>query len=153
MKKIIFTFLLLLSTVSIFSQSEWRDLAVTENSEIYVDSLSMKTAGSVVYATTKTIYTTQSARDAYVDNIKKVFPAKDADKKIKKWENFTYTITQGIYDCPNKRFKILQVEDYNADGKRIIKTKTKEDKAKWLNVDIETVGDYVLFYICDFENR
>jgi len=154
MKKSFLVILFLLSFTLVFSQNEWRDLAVTENAEIYIiDSLSIKEVNGSIYATAKTIYTTQEARDAYVNNIKQVFSPKDADKKIAKWNGFSYTITQGIYDCPNKRFKITQVEDYRADGKRIIRTKTKEEKAKWLNVDIDTVGDYVLFYICDFENR
>lgn len=153
MKKSLLIATFLLSFTLAFSQNEWRDLAVTENAEIYVDSLSIREMDGFIYATTKTIYTTQEARDAYVGNIKQIFKSKDADKKIAKWDGFSYTITQGVYDCPNKRFKIIQVEDYRADGKRIVQTKTKEKNAKWLNVDIDTVGDFVLFYICDFENR
>lgn len=153
MKKLFLFLIVVLSPVCMFSQSEWRDLVVTENSEVYIDSLTIREVNGSIYATTKTIYTTQEARDAYVNNIKRVFPAKSADKKIAKWNGFGYSITQGIYDCSNKRFKILQVEDYTQDGKRIVRTKTKENKAKWLNVDIDTVGDYVLFYICDYENR
>lgn len=153
MKPLILSLFFVMFSMSVFSQSEWRDLAVTEDSDIYIDSLSIREVNGVIYATAKTIYTTQEARDAYVNKIKRVFPAKSADKKIAKWEGFDYTITQGLYDCEHKRFKILQVEDYTRDDKRIVRTKTKENKAKWLNVDIDTVGDYVLYYICDYENR
>lgn len=153
MIRLFFSLLFIFTSFVAFGQQEWRDLAVTENSEIYVDSLTIKEADGLIYATTKTIYTTQEARDKYVNNIKQTFQAKDADKKIAKWDGFTYTITKGLYDCANKRFKITQIEDYTRDDKRIIRTKTKEKDSKWLNVDIDTVGDYVLFYICDFENR
>lgn len=153
MRKSTFALFFILSIIFSYGQNEWRDLAVTENSEIYVDSLSIREVNGSIYATTKTIYTTEEAREAYVNKIKKVFSPKDAEKKTAKWEGFSYTITRGIYDCHNKRFKITQIEDYRMDDKRIVRTKTKEEKAKWLNVDIDTVGDYVLFYICDFENR
>lgn len=150
-KKLFFLTLIsvLLFQTPTFAQNCWKDLVVTENTEVYIDTTSVKDIDNKIYARTKTIYTTAEARQAYVDKIKKVFQAKSADKKIKKWENFSYTITNGIYDCSNKRFKILEVEDYTSDNKLIIKTKKKEDKAIWLLVDVETVGDYLLFYICD----
>lgn len=137
----------------LFSQTMWKDLAVTENTEIYVDASNIKEVNGIVYATTKTIYTTQDARTAYLEKLKRAFSPKNVDKKIAKWDGFSYTVTKGIYDCQNKRFKIIEVEDYKDDNTLIVRTKTKEDKSKWLDVDVDTVGDYVLFYICDYENR
>lgn len=144
----IFLFFAIISISSAFTQSKWKDLAVTENTEVYIDTTSIKNIDGQIYARTKTIYTTDSARQAYTGKIKKVFK-KNADKKISKWDNFSYNITYGIYDCTNKRFKILQIEDYTSDNNMIVKTKTKESKAMWIFVDTDTVGDYILYYICD----
>ncbi|MEN9919361.1 MAG: hypothetical protein RL662_1797 [Bacteroidota bacterium] len=152
MNKIFILLLFTLSPFYSFSQSEWQDLAVTEDMEVYIDPSSIKDVDGRIYAKTKTIYTTQNARNAYVGKIKNVFK-KDADKKISKWNSFSYTIAYGLYDCTNKRFKILEVQDYGSDNTKIIQTKTLEDKSRWLEVDVDTVGDYLLFYICDYENK
>lgn len=153
MKKTILLLSFIVFSIFSYSQEYWKDLAVTENTEIYVDSLSIKEVDQKIYATTKTVYTTNDARDTYTNRIKRVFKLKDVDKKISKWSDFSYSITHGVYDCQNKRFKITEIQDFRSDGTRIIKTKTKEDQSKWLLIDIDTVGDYVLFYICDYENR
>ena len=150
MKTSITTFLFLLFALSMSAQSKWDNIVVTETTEVFIDSTNIKHANGQVYATIKTIYTTEDARQVYVDNIKKVFK-KDADKKIKKWEDFSYSITYGAYDCSNNRFCIIEVEDFDSNDKRIVKTKVKEDKARWINVDKETVGDYTIFYICDYQ--
>lgn len=148
MKQFFVLIITVLAPLLASGQNGWKDLAVTENLEYYIDSTSVKMEEGRIYATVKTVYMTAESKEAYVDKIKKVFK-KNADKKIKKWDNFSYTITYGLYDCTNKRFKILQVQDFTSDGKSIIKTKTKETDARWLLVDAETVGDFVLFYICD----
>lgn len=148
MKQLLFVISIFLIPLFGWGQNSWKDLAVTENLEYYIDSTSVRMEEGRIYATVKTVYMTAESKEAYVDKIKNVFK-KNADKKIKKWDNFNYTITSGLYDCTNKRFKILQVQDFTADGKVIIKTKTKEADARWLLVDAETVGDFVLFYICD----
>lgn len=150
MKTSLLATILFFITLTISAQSNWDNIVVTETTEVFIDSTTIKHISGQVYASIKTIYTTQDARRDYIGNIKKVFK-KDADKKIKKWDDFSYTITRGVYDCGNSRFKILEVEDYDSNGKNIIKTKKKEDKALWINVDKETVGDYTLFYICDYE--
>lgn len=149
MKKLFVLLIAVLAPLLAWGQNGWKDLAVTENLEYYIDSTSVKMVEGSIYATVKTVYMTDESKEAYVNKIKKVFKQKDADKKIKKWDNFGYTITYGLYDCTNKRFKILEVQDFTADGKSIIKTKIKEANARWLLVDAETVGDFVLFYICD----
>ncbi len=149
MKQLFVLIIAVLAPVMAWGQSGWKDLAVTEHLEYYIDSTSVKMEEGRIYATVKTVYMTTESKEAYVNKIKNVFKKKDADKKIRKWDDFSYSITYGLYDCTNKRFKILQVQDFTSDGKQIIQTKTKEDKARWLLVDAETVGDFVLFYICD----
>jgi len=153
MKKLFTIAILALFPLFSFSQDEWIDMAVTEDMEFYIDPSTILDMEGKIYAKTKTVYMTRESRDAYVGKIKRVFKPKDAEKKIAKWDDFSYSINYGVYDCANKRFKILNVEDYRSDGTRIVKTKNREDKAKWLLVDIDTVGDHILFYICDFENR
>lgn len=132
-------------------QTPWDQIITTYESELYIDSTQIKRSEGLVYARIKTIYTSPQAKESYVNKIKKVF-SNNAEKKIKKWANFTYTITYGVYDCTNSRFKIIEVEDYDDNNKRIVKTKTKEDTAKWLNVELETMGDYIIFSICDYIN-
>ena len=143
---------LILPLLADAQDNKWDNIVVTENTEVFIDSTNIKMIDNQVFATIKTIYTTVESRQAYTDKIKSVFK-KDADKKIKKWENFSYNITYGIYDCSNNRFKILKVEDFDNKDKRIVKTEVKENKARWLNVDTNTVGDYTLFYICDYRTQ
>lgn len=148
MKQVFILIVAILAPLLAWGQNGWKDIAVTENLEYYIDTTSVKSVDGRVYATLKTIYITPESRQAYVDKIKRVFK-KDADKKIKKWDFFHYTVTYGLYDCTRKRFKILEVKDFTSDGRLIIHTKSKEEKAPWLLVDKETVGDFQLFYICD----
>lgn len=148
MKQLFILIITLLAPLLAWGQNGWKDLAVTENLEYYIDSTNVKLVEGRIYATVKTVYITPESKQAYVNKIKNVFKKK-ADEKIKKWDDFTYSVTYGLYDCTNKRFKILQVQDFTSDGKQIVKTKTKEADARWLLVDAETVGDFVLFYICD----
>lgn len=148
MKYLSILLFLIIASSSLSAQSTWKNLAVTENTDIYIDSTSVLTNDGQISARIKTIYTTEDSRQVYINKIKNVYK-KDAEKKIKKWEDFNYNITYGIYDCSNKRFKILEVEDYTSENKRIIKTKTNKKKIKWILVDTDTVGDYILYYICD----
>lgn len=138
----------IMASSSLVAQNVWKNLAVTENTEIYIDSASVLSNEGQISARVKTVYTTESSRQAYIKKIKNIYQ-KNADKKIKKWEGFSYNITYGIYDCSNKRFKVLEVEDFTSGDKRIVKTKTNEKKVQWIFVDTDTVGDYILYYICD----
>ncbi|WP_146212662.1 surface-adhesin E family protein [Dysgonomonas alginatilytica] len=148
MKQVFVLIISILAPLLVCGQNGWKDLAVTENSEFYIDSTNVKMIDGRIYATVKTVYTTAESRQTYVDKIKRVF-RKNAEKKIRKWDNFSYSVTYGLYDCTRKRFKILEVKDYTGDDKLIIQTKSKEEKSPWLLVDSETVGDFVLFFICD----
>lgn len=153
MKKVSIILLLLLSFfVSGYAQDKWIDIAVTENEEIYIDTTNIRNKDGLIYVAVKTVYTTPEARQFYTDRIKNAF-AKNADEKIKKWDDFSYNISQRIYDCQGKRYRTLQVADYRKDGSSIVKTKTNKKKLTWITVDIDTVADHVLFYICDRESR
>lgn len=150
MKTLITIILFSIISISSFAQAPWNQLITTYETELYIDSTQIKRTDGVIYARIKTIYLTPESRETYVNNIKRVFK-KNADKKIKKWQDFAYTITNGVYDCANNRFKIMQVEDYDSKDKLIIKTKKDEDKASWIDVSLETVGDYIVFSICDYK--
>ncbi|MDU1905455.1 MAG: hypothetical protein E6772_11780 [Dysgonomonas sp.] len=152
MKKGCLVILLVCISLFTYSQDKWLDIAVTENEEIYIDTTDIKTKDGLIYVTIKTVYTTSEARQYYVDKIKKAFPKK-AEEKIKKWNNFNYNISQRIYDCENKQYQTLQVTDHRTDGSSIVKTKVDKKKRTWIPVDIDTVADHVLFYICDRETR
>lgn len=134
------------------AQSQWDNIVVTEDTEVFIDSTDIKRIDGKIYTYIKTVYVTDRSKQAYLNKIKGIFKKKDAEKKIRKWDDFSYTETYGIYDCLNKRFKILQVTDYTSTGKQIIRTKTKNEKSPWLLVDSDTVGDFTLFYICDYGN-
>lgn len=150
MKVYITIAMLMIAPLCIVAQDHWDNIITTENTEVFIDSTQIKMEEGMTFAYIKTIYTTAEARQNYTNKIKSVF-RKDADKKIKKWTDFNYTITYGIYDCTKSRFKILEIEDFDTNGQRIIKTKTKEDKTPWINIDLDTVGDYTLFSICDYK--
>ena len=150
MKNLITAFIFLLLPILSYAQTPWDNIITTTDTDFYIDSTQIKRDEGVIYARIKTVYTTPESRENYINKIKSVFK-KNPEKKIQKWNDFQYSITYGIYDCGNNRFKILTVEDYDSNDKRIVKTEKKEDKAQWIDVNIETVGDYVLFSICDYQ--
>jgi len=158
MKKLFFAVLLTFILVSCKTTQQyapnyqWRDVAVLEDSEIFVDPQSITSNGSGYYARVKTVYSSVNSRQDYLKNIQSAYEKSggNIDKKMDKWSDFKYSITYGFYDCMNKRFKILEVADYTSAGLQIVKTKTKEPEARWLNVDTNTVGDHILFFVCDY---
>lgn len=131
-------------------QPQWHDLAFAHGVEISVDTASIKHDGSVVYATEKRVFTTANSKAQYLEKISNELKIMGKPERIKKWDGFSYCIYHSIYECTNKRFRVLWVEDYDSTGKLIIKTKPAKDNIKWLNVEKETVGDYTFFYVCDF---
>ena len=133
----------------------WIDIAVIEDLEVYTDTLSIKyKQDGYTYAWVKTTYTQPESRKSYIDKIRKSYPKQDSklDEKMKKWDNFYYNISYRAYDCSNKRYKTLQVTDYTSDNKEIITTKPPKGTERWVDVGIDTMGDYTLFYICDYGN-
>ncbi|MDR1809668.1 MAG: hypothetical protein LBR34_04595 [Prevotella sp.] len=138
-------------SIPCFSQNTWQDVAAINGLEVSVDTLSIKREGEFIYAQVKTAYTTDSTKNAYTDKIRRVYgQGRNGEKKLKKWEDFGYSISSRMYDCANKRFKVLEITDYTSGDKKIVSTKTPEKHRRWLPVGIETMGDYTLYYICDF---
>lgn len=130
--------------------SAWYNIAIAEDVEIYVDTISIKHVNATVYATEKRIYTTADAKQKYVDKIRDTYTKLGKPDKAGRWNDFSYCIYQCLYECTNKRFRILSIEDFDSTGKRIAKTTPPKDKITWLDVEAETVGDYTFFYICDY---
>ncbi|GAB6012900.1 surface-adhesin E family protein [Viscerimonas tarda] len=151
MKNIIL-FLGLITSLTCYSQNSWKDVAVIEDLEIYVDTLSIERKGNLLYAQVKTVYTTENSKNFYVDKIRRSYPKQDSnlEKKMKKWNDFSYTVSSHIYDCSNKQYMITEITDYTSKAKKIIKTKTPKKNQRWLSVSANTMGDYTLYFVCDY---
>ncbi|MDR1882920.1 MAG: hypothetical protein LBR26_09110 [Prevotella sp.] len=128
----------------------WFNIAVAEGVEIYTDTANIKREGAVAYAREKRVYMTPESKKPYVDKIRREYAIMGKPEKAGKWNDFSYCIYNCLYECTNKRFRILSVEDYDSAGKRIAKTTTAKNNIRWLNVGSETVGDYVFFFVCDY---
>lgn len=128
----------------------WFNIAVAEDVEIYTDTTSIRHEGAVAYAREKRVYITDASKKIYVDKIRKEYERMGKPEKANKWNDFSYCIYNCLYDCTNKRFKILSVEDFDSADKRISKTTPAKNNERWLTVDNETVGDYTFFFVCDF---
>jgi hypothetical protein len=144
-------FLYIALPLSSYSLGNWQDVAVIDGLEIYVDTLSINRKGNFLYARVKTVCTSDSVRQNYLDKIRRAYrDDKKAEKKLKKWADFSYNVSTRVYDCANKRYKILEITDYTADDRKIVKTKTPEKAQFWFSVGMDTMGDYTLYYICDY---
>lgn len=130
----------------------WFNIAVAEDVEIYTDTISIRHEGAIAYAREKRVYVTNESRKLYVDKIRNEYRKMGKPEKADKWNDFSYCIYSCLYECTNKRFKILSVEDFDTAGKRIAKTTPPKDKERWLSIDSETVGDYTFFFVCDYEH-
>lgn len=153
----IITILLLTSCKTAYQASSkaegWYNIAVAEDVEIFTDTTSIKHEGAVAYAREKRIYITPESRKSYVDKIRNEYTKMGKPEKADKWNNFSYCIYYSLYDCTNKRFKVLSIEDYDSAGKLIAKTTSPKNKERWLNIGVETVGDYSFFFVCDYQQK
>lgn len=129
----------------------WFNVALAEDVEIYTDTASIRHEGAVSYAREKRVYITAESRKTYVDKIRAEYAKMGKPDKADKWNDFSYCIYECEYECSNKRFRILSVEDFDSAGKRIVKTTPSKKEIKWLNVETETVGDYTFFFVCDYQ--
>lgn len=129
----------------------WFNIAVAEDVEIYIDTTSIRHEGAFSYAKEKRIYTTPESKKVYVDRIKAKYAEMKMPEKADKWSDFSYCIYLCEYDCLNKRFRNIWIEDYDSTGKRIAKTPSPEKNIRWMNVNTETVGDYTFFFVCDHQ--
>ncbi|NDV77613.1 surface-adhesin E family protein [Dysgonomonas sp. 511] len=130
--------------------AQWFNVAVTGSEEIYVDTANIRQEGAISYAREKRVYITSKGRKAYVNRIRYELAKINKAEKAEKWNDFSYCIYDCLYECTNKRFRILSVEDYDSSGKLITKTKPAKGIIKWLNVEPETVGDHTFFFVCDY---
>jgi hypothetical protein len=128
----------------------WFNIAVAEDVEIYIDTMSIRHEGAVAYAREKRVYTTPESRKSYVDKIRAKYAEMRKPEKADKWRDFSYCVYHCLYECTNKRFRILSVEDFDSAGKLIAKTTSPKNNIRWLNVESETVGDYTFFFVCDY---
>lgn len=135
----------------IIKSEGWFNIAVTNDEEIYIDTTSIRHEGALSYAKEKRIYITQESRRLYVDKIRAEYKKMGKPEKADKWNDFSYCVYQCEYDCLNKRFRNIWIEDFDSAGKRIAKTPSPEKNIRWMNVDPETVGDYTFFFVCDYE--
>lgn len=129
----------------------WFNIAVTEDEEIYIDTLSIRHKEAFSYAKEKRIYTTPEGRKKYVDKIRDRYAKMKMPEKAEKWADFSYCVYLCEYDCLNKRFRNVWIKDFDSNGKLIAKTPSPEKKIRWMNVNTETVGDYTFFFVCDYQ--
>jgi len=134
------------------TSDNWSSAAKMEEIEIFVDTTSIKNAGSTIIAKEKKVFYTKESKDQHISYIKKQYEQLGKAEKIRNWTDFSYSIYESEYDCLNNRLRILSVEDYDSDGVRIIRTVSDKKKMEWTNVDSETIGDYTFFFVCDYGN-
>ena len=139
------------STQQTASKPAWFNVAVAEGVEIYVDTANIRHEGAIAYATEKRVYVDNEAKEAYIGKIKSEYAKLKKPQKADKWADFSYCIYSSVYECTNKRFRVLKVEDYDSQGRLISKTSPAKDDIRWLNVEAETVGDYTFFFVCDYQ--
>jgi len=129
----------------------WVNIVVDNDVEIFTDTASIRHEGPVAYAREKRVYITAESRKAYVYKIRNVYAKINKVEEANKWNDFSYSIYYSLYECTNKRFRVLSVEDYDSTGKLIFKTTSPKKPENWLNINAETVGDYTFFFVCDYQ--
>lgn len=133
-------------------ERKWSQVADINDVKVYIDTASIKYVDNLAYSTEKKIFMTAASKKEYTNRIRKEYEQMGKAEKADKWNDFAYTIYQCVYDCANGRFYVAEVEDYDSTGKLIIKTKASKDTPpKWIHVDRDTLGDYSLFFVCDYE--
>ncbi|GHV14261.1 hypothetical protein FACS1894179_02620 [Bacteroidia bacterium] len=130
-------------------QEGWFNIVVTDGIEVFTDTTSIRFEGAVAYAREKRVYTTDKSRATYIEKIKKEYAKMGKPENADKWKDFNFCIYNCLYECTNKRFRVLSVEDYDSNGK-LIQITPPQKPFVWLNVDTETVGDYTFFFVCDY---
>lgn len=138
----------------VYNPTTWFNLSTVEDVEIYIDTANIRKNGPVAYAMEKRIFTTPESRDKYTGKIKEAYAILGKKDKASKWDDFSYCIYECLYECTNKRFRILSVKDYDSQDRLIAETTSRSNKnIRWLNIEPETVGDYTFFFVCDFDEE
>ena len=136
-----------------YKPAEWFNISVAADVEIFIDTASIQRNDAIVYATEKRVYKTAKSRAAYVEKIRDAYDRLGKIEKANKWIDFSYCTYDCLYECTNKRFRILKARDYDSKGNLIAETITPKDRIRWLNIEPETVGDYTFFFVCDFDQQ
>lgn len=133
---------------------QWYQLAVAEDVEIFIDTANIRHKETIAYATEKRVFITPESKAKYVGKIKDTYSRLGKPDKADKWNDFSYCIYECLYECINKRFRILSVRDYDSTGKLIAETTASSKKnIRWLTIEPETVGDHTFFFICDYDTE
>jgi len=130
-------------------EPNWVNIAVIEDVEVFVDSASITHREAVAYAREKRVYITENSKQQYTRKIEEAYTRLGKPEKAEKWNDFNYCIYTCLYECTNKRFRILLIEDYDSNNMLIATTSPAESKTDWIGIEAETVGDYTFFYVCD----
>lgn len=139
-----------LQPATVLNDAGWYNIIVAEGIDIYVDTANIRHEGNIAYAREKRVFVLDESKEKYVERIRNEYIKMGKPEKADKWNDFSYCIYDCMYECTNKRFRVLSVEDYNSKGELIIKTKASNKNVRWLNVESETVGDYTFFFVCDY---
>lgn len=157
MKKALgFLFFTLFSLTSILAQKgEWLEMVALGGQEIYIDTASVERNGVEVAVWVKEVYTKEVPKQYYISRIAKAMSETESGRKswekkwAKKFEDLSYTISKRVYNCVDSEFQVLEVSEYDSNGKRIVKTTTKKNKAPWKPIEYDTIGDILMFEVCD----
>ena len=128
----------------------WHSMGNIDGTEVYIDTLSIRHEGMISYATEKRVYVSPESKKAYIDKIRAEYTKMGKPKKADKWNDVSYSIFSCIYECTNKRFRVVEIEDFDSMDKRIVKTTPNKKVVRWLNVENDTLGDHTNFFICDY---
>jgi hypothetical protein len=155
--------LILFVVSGIYAQdnSKWKLFAVTDGVEVYIDTTSIKRVENKKDETyqysvvSKKIYADSIGKAEYLNKLESAFAKTEKNqskirKKMKRWDELSYTLVEYVYDCGNRRFRTKTITDYTSKNKIIVKTKTPKE-APWTNIKGDDVGDLMLFYVCDYE--
>lgn len=142
---------------SVFAQDGqgWKEMAVFEGREVYVDTVSIERDGTEVVVWVKENYSKEAQRDEYVSKIEKAMSSTPSGKKSwdkkwsKKYANLGYTLSKRIYNCVDSKYMVLEIGEYTKGGKKILQNKVKRKNTSWKSVDFDTIGDILMFEVCD----
>lgn len=135
--------------------SKWKEMAIFEGKEIYIDTTSIERNETHVSVWVKELYTKDFEKEAYTARIKEAMAKIKSGEKIwkKKWSkkftNLSYTLSKRVYNCVESTYQVLEVIEYDIDNKKIVKKSWKRKDAPWRPIEYDTIGDIIMFEVCD----
>lgn len=140
----------------------WKLFAVTDGVEVYIDTTSIErvdvkdqTSYRYKVVSKKLFIENIGGKAEYLDKVRSAFARTEknstkVDKKMKKWNDLSYTLIEYTYDCLSKTYRTNLITDYDSRGKVIVKTKTPKN-APWTKIAGDDIADLMMFYVCDYE--